>query len=72
MAGVAVSHVNLQQRPFFLRDFAGVVESTESNELVMELRIHRGSRAGSFFVPILSLTCSFLGKMFERSRSRPR
>jgi hypothetical protein len=49
MAGVAVAHVNLQQRPLFLRDFAGVVESTESNELVMELRIHRFSHGSEAF-----------------------
>src|ERR1700739_388611 len=55
MAGVAIGHMNLQQCPFFLRDFAGVVESTKSDKLVMELRIQIGSRAREHFVPILSL-----------------
>ena len=72
MAGIAITHVNLQQGPFFLRDFAGVVKSTKSNELVVELRIHRGNRDRELFRSNSLTHVFFLGKTFERSRSIPR
>ena len=62
MAGVAIAHVNLQQGPFFLRDVAGVVEGTEGNELVMELRIHRVNRGAGAFSYQFSHSGVFLGK----------
>ena len=62
MTGVTIAHVNLQQCPFFLRDLVGVVESTKSDELVMELRIHRGSCALGYFRTNFSHSGVFLGK----------
>ena len=72
MARVAIGHVDLQQGPFLLRDFSGVVEGAQGYKLVMEVRVHR-------LRSILELSCNnsltqtpSLGKTQARSCSRPR
>ena len=72
IAFAAIGHVDLQERPLFFRDFTGVVERTQSNELVMELSVHSGSHTLGLFRTNSLTQTRFWGKTQERSRSRPR